>query len=139
LAHPDVGYLIPDELWEGQIDSETGENFYRDDTYAPRRLASIKEEMQRKGTALTRRKPLEQIGEGFVPQSKEVPEGDLHATQRDLIIAEIATMGSQSNQRCPRCNGVGAHWGGYCTCKVGRDLRRLEVGRGPSYNLEPEI
>lgn len=33
MAHPDEGYLIPDELWEGHVHPETGENCYEDDPF----------------------------------------------------------------------------------------------------------
>jgi hypothetical protein len=34
MAHPDDGYLIPDDEWAGMVHPETGDNFYPDDRYA---------------------------------------------------------------------------------------------------------
>lgn len=34
MAHPDDGYLIPDEDWQGLVHPETGENFYPEDRFA---------------------------------------------------------------------------------------------------------
>jgi len=59
MAHPDEGYLIPDELWEGREDPETGENVYPDDEFAERRLALLREwkERQEIGQRYNRRRP----------------------------------------------------------------------------------
>jgi hypothetical protein len=34
MAHPDDGYLIPDDEWAGMVHPETGENVYPDDRFA---------------------------------------------------------------------------------------------------------
>jgi hypothetical protein len=34
MAHPDDGYMIPDEEWTGLIHPETGENLYPGDNFA---------------------------------------------------------------------------------------------------------
>jgi hypothetical protein len=34
MAHPDDGYMIPDEEWNGMVNPETGENFYTEDRFA---------------------------------------------------------------------------------------------------------
>jgi hypothetical protein len=39
-------------------------------------------------------------------------------------------------QRCPKCQGTGKHWKGYCHCQVGRDLYRIEVGRQTVSSME---
>jgi hypothetical protein len=61
MAHPDEGYLIPDELWEGSVDPETGETVYPDDEFAAHRIALVRAQMQRGGQVARRKKPLEQV------------------------------------------------------------------------------
>ena len=36
-------------------------------------------------------------------------------------------------ERCQLCNGTGKLEDRYCGCQLGKDLWRIEVGRGPAY------
>jgi hypothetical protein len=49
MAHPDEGYLIPDDEWSGLTDPDTGENFYPEDPFARYRLALIRYHRDRAG------------------------------------------------------------------------------------------
>jgi hypothetical protein len=67
---------------------------------------------------------------------------DLSSEELELLSDEIAQELRRRSpkptfQRCPKCKGVGKHWGGYCTCALGRDLRLVEVGRDCSYDVQP--